>query len=329
MPVVLDNCEHQLDAATDLAQLLLSAAAGTRVLATSRAALGLSGKTVIPVRQLGLPAPGAGLAVTAAAESVRLFIDRAGEAWPGVCLASNWLVTAAEICRRMDCIPLAIERAAAQLHMLSLAQILALLEQRCRLLDRGRRALPRQQTLLAVVQWSWDRLTADEQHLLAALAVCSERCDLAADHALHLALDGQAVRARSAAGQRRRCGDDRRLGKALTGLGAAAAQGGQHDEAARRDQELLALRRKQPHRFGLGAALLNCAGTAISLKRTEAGRACLHGHWALAAQCPSTRVGVDAAHHCLQSGVVHQRAQLGAGSGGSAGGSLSLPPLGR
>ena len=60
MPVVLDNCVYLLDAAADLAQLLLSAAAGTRVLATSRAALGLSGETVIPVRSLGLPAPGAG-----------------------------------------------------------------------------------------------------------------------------------------------------------------------------------------------------------------------------------------------------------------------------
>ncbi|MDP1902260.1 MAG: winged helix-turn-helix domain-containing protein [Rubrivivax sp.] len=185
MLVVLDNCEHLLDAVAELATTLLAASAELRVLATSREALGLAGESVLPVRPLALPLAGAAPALVARAEAVRLFTERAHEALPSFAAEGEALATAAAICRRVDGIPLAIELAAAQLRVLAPAQVLAFLEERFQLLVGSRRSLPRQQTLRAVVRWSWDRLEATEQHLLAALALCSGGCDLAAAAALH------------------------------------------------------------------------------------------------------------------------------------------------
>ncbi len=185
MLVVLDNCEHLLDAVAELATTLLAAAAELRVLATSREALGLAGESVLPVRPLDLPAAGAAPALAAKAEAVRLFTERAREALPSFAAEAEALATAVAICRRVDGIPLAIELAAAQLRVLAPAQVLAFLEERFQLLVGSRRALPRQQTLRTVVRWSWDRLDATEQRLLAALAMCSGGCDLAAAAALH------------------------------------------------------------------------------------------------------------------------------------------------
>ncbi len=184
MLVVLDNCEHLLDAVAELATLLLAASADLRVLATSREALGLPGESVMPVRPLALPPAGALPAAVAQAEAVRLFCDRARDALPGFAAEGEALATAAAICRRVDGIPLAIELAAAQLRVLAPAQVLTLLEERFQLLVGSRRSLPRQQTLHAVVSWSWDRLAVGEQHLLSALALCSGGCDLATAAAL-------------------------------------------------------------------------------------------------------------------------------------------------
>lgn len=182
--VVLDNCEHLLDEVAQLTSLLLASSADLRVLATSREALGLAGESVLPVGPLALPPSNASPARLAEAEAVRLFIERAREAQPGLGSDLENLDTAAAICRRVDGIPLAIELAAAQLRVLAPSQLLALLEERFQLLVGGRRALPRQQTLGAVVRWAWDRLDASGQRLLAALAVCSGGCDLATAAAL-------------------------------------------------------------------------------------------------------------------------------------------------
>jgi predicted ATPase/DNA-binding winged helix-turn-helix (wHTH) protein len=183
--VVLDNCEHLLDAVCTLATTLLAASPELRVLATSREALGLVGESVVPVRPLNLPAPGAEPTTVAQAEAVRLFVDRANAALPGFVAQGELLATAAAICRRVDGIPLAIELAAAQLRVLAPVQVLAFLEERFQLLVGSRRSLPRQQTLRAVVRWSWDRLDPDEQHLLMVFALCNGGCVLATAAALH------------------------------------------------------------------------------------------------------------------------------------------------
>jgi predicted ATPase/DNA-binding winged helix-turn-helix (wHTH) protein len=183
--VVLDNCEHLLDAVCTLATTLLAASPELRVLATSREALGLVGESVLPVRPLNLPALGAEPATVAQAEAVRMFVDRAKAALPGFEAQGELLATAAAICRRVDGIPLAIELAAAQLRVLAPVQVLAFLEERFQLLVGSRRSLPRQHTLRAVVRWSWDRLDPEEQHLLMVFALCSGGCVLATAAALH------------------------------------------------------------------------------------------------------------------------------------------------
>ena len=180
--VVLDNCEHLIDAAAALTVALLAAGPDLRVLATSREALGLHGESVLPVRPMALPSPEADDPMDS--EAVRLFVERAHEARPGLQLQGAALELVADMCRRIDGIPLAIELAAARLRVLAPAQLHALLEERFRLLVGGHRALPRQQTLQAVVQWSWDHISPEEQQLLAALSVCVGGCDLAAAAAL-------------------------------------------------------------------------------------------------------------------------------------------------
>ena len=182
--LVLDNCEHLLDAVAALADTLLAAAPGLRLLATSREALDLAGETVLPVRPLDIPPAGAAPGLALQTESVRLFARRAQAASPGLELEGDNVVIAAEICRRLDGIPLALELAAAQLRVISPRQLLALLAERFRLLVGNRRALSRQQTLSAVIQWSHDHLRPDDQRLLRNLAVCAGGCELDAASAL-------------------------------------------------------------------------------------------------------------------------------------------------
>ena len=184
MLLVLDNCEHLLDAVAQLADLLLAAAPQLRLLATSREALGIAGESVLPVRPLDLPAEGADEAAVAGSEAVRLFAQCAVLAMPGFSLQRAGAQVVAAICRRLDGIPLALELAAAQLRLVSPVQLLDLLEQHFGLLVGARRALPRQQTLQAVIEWSHERLLPQEQALLRALAECSGGCDLAMAQAL-------------------------------------------------------------------------------------------------------------------------------------------------
>ena len=176
--LVLDNCEHLLDAVAQCADAWLAAAPDVRLVVTSREALGLQGELVFPVAPLALPPGDAGDAQILDAEAVQLLIDRAALATPGFELGAGEARIAAEICRRVDGIPLALELAAVQLRVVAPAQLLDLLQERFRLLTQQRRALPRQQTMQAVITWSYERLHADEKSLLHALALCSGGCDL-------------------------------------------------------------------------------------------------------------------------------------------------------
>ncbi|WHM38965.1 BTAD domain-containing putative transcriptional regulator [Streptomyces sp. BPTC-684] len=168
MLLLLDNCEHVIGAAAELAEYLLARCPGLTVLATSREPLGVPGELVRPVEPL--PAPVA----------LRLLADRGAAARPGFRVEDD-PGAAAEICRRLDGLPLAVELAAARLRMLTPRQIADRLDDRFRLLTSGSRTvLPRQQTLRAVVDWSWDLLEAPERTVLRRLSVFAGGCDLAA-----------------------------------------------------------------------------------------------------------------------------------------------------
>lgn len=182
--LIFDNCEHLLDAVAALAGVLLGGAPELKILCTSREALGLAGEVIFAVPPLALPPADADALTTAAAEAVQLFIERARAAAPGLGFDAGSLPWVAHICRRLDGIPLALELAAARLKMLSVTQVSALLDERFELLTGGARAVPRQQTLQAVIHWSYEHLAAAEQRLLRVLSVCSGGCDLAAAVAL-------------------------------------------------------------------------------------------------------------------------------------------------
>ncbi|MFF2024861.1 BTAD domain-containing putative transcriptional regulator [Streptomyces sp. NPDC058171] len=170
--LVLDNCEHVIGAAARLAAQVLAHCPAVTVLATSREPLAVPGEFVRPVEPL--PEPFA----------LRLFADRGAAARPGFRTADD-PAAAAEICRRLDGLPLAIELAAARLRMLTPRQIADRLDDRFRLLTGGARTvLPRQQTLRAVVDWSWELLDAEERTVLRRLAVFAGGWDLAAAEAV-------------------------------------------------------------------------------------------------------------------------------------------------
>ncbi|WP_228023162.1 ATP-binding protein, partial [Streptomyces acidicola] len=172
MLIVLDNCEHVVDAAARLVERLLERCPGLTVLATSREPLGVPGELLRPVEPLAQP------------YALRLLADRGAAARPGFDPADD-PEAAAEICRRLDGLPLAIELAAARLRMLTLRQVAERLDDRFRLLTSGSRTvLPRQQTLRAVVDWSWDLLDEDERDVLRRLSVFAGGCDLAAAEAV-------------------------------------------------------------------------------------------------------------------------------------------------
>jgi predicted ATPase/class 3 adenylate cyclase/DNA-binding NarL/FixJ family response regulator len=161
MLVVLDNCEHLLDASAELVVAVLSGAASLTLLATSREAIGVAGEVGWRVPSLSL-----------ADEALELFTDRARRARPGFTLTDDNAATVGEICARLDGVPLAIELAAARVRALSLAEILDSLHDRFRLLTGGSRtAVRRQQTLRASVDWSHALLTQSEQVLFRRLAV--------------------------------------------------------------------------------------------------------------------------------------------------------------
>ncbi|MEU1727749.1 BTAD domain-containing putative transcriptional regulator [Nonomuraea sp. NPDC005692] len=168
--LVLDNCEHLVGAVAELADALLASCPGLRVLTTSREALGITGESILPVSPLRLPPPEPDDPLEYAA--VRLFADRAAAVRPGFAVDADHAADVVRICRALDGLPLAIELAAARLRTLSVADVAARLDDRFRLLTRGSRtALPRHQTLRAVVAWSWDLLDDAEQRLAARLSV--------------------------------------------------------------------------------------------------------------------------------------------------------------
>ncbi|WP_345472948.1 BTAD domain-containing putative transcriptional regulator [Actinoallomurus oryzae] len=170
--LVLDNCEHLLDAVATLADRLLSAAPGVRILATSREPLGITGEALCPVPSLALPPEDADAHDAQAYDAVRLFIDRASAVRPGFALDAATVEPVVRICRALDGAPLAIELAAARLRALTPVQVADRLVDRFRLLNVGSRtALPRHQTLRAVVDWSWDLLDDAERRVLRRLSV--------------------------------------------------------------------------------------------------------------------------------------------------------------
>ncbi|UUY48869.1 winged helix-turn-helix domain-containing protein [Streptomyces yangpuensis] len=171
--LVLDNCEHLIEAAAATAGRLLGECPGLRVLATSREPLGLTGEALWPVPPLALPpreADGdADRALSYAA--VRLLHDRAVAARPGFAVTDRTAAAVTRICRALDGMPLAIELAAARLRTMSAEQLAARLDDRFRLLTSGARSAPRQhRTLRAVVDWSWELLSEPERALLRRLA---------------------------------------------------------------------------------------------------------------------------------------------------------------
>jgi predicted ATPase/class 3 adenylate cyclase len=179
--LVLDNCEHLVLACADLVDALLRACPELRVMATSREALGIAGETTWRVPSLLLPDP----RHTPTADSlmayaaVRLFIDRAVAASSGFAVTNENAPSIAQICQRLDGIPLAIELAAVRVKVLSAEQIAARLDDRFRLLTAGSRtALPRQQTLRALIDWSYDLLSEKERTLLGRLSVFAGGWDL-------------------------------------------------------------------------------------------------------------------------------------------------------
>ncbi|TDC26958.1 AfsR/SARP family transcriptional regulator [Streptomyces sp. 8K308] len=170
--LVLDNCEHLVDAAARLADQLLGRCPELRVLATSREPLGVFGEALSPVPPLRLPPPGARAAEAAASPAVRLLADRAAAVRPGFAVHDGNVAAVREICRRLDGLPLAIELAAARLRALDPEHLASRLDDRFRLLTGGSRtALPRHQTLRAVVAWSWELLPEAERRLAERLAV--------------------------------------------------------------------------------------------------------------------------------------------------------------
>ena len=171
--VVLDNCEHLIGEAAALADTLAGAVPGLRLIATSREPLGVPGEVLVPV---------GGLTPLAAVE---LFVDRARAVRPGFLPDGPASDVIEDICRRLDDLPLAVELASARLRTLPLATLAERLDDRFRLLSYGARtALPRQQTLRAVVDWSYDLLFEDERRLFSRLAIFTGGCGLTAAEAV-------------------------------------------------------------------------------------------------------------------------------------------------
>ncbi|QIZ38584.1 LuxR C-terminal-related transcriptional regulator [Saccharopolyspora sp. ASAGF58] len=189
--LVLDNCEHLLDACSELVSRLLPAAPGVRFLVTSRQSLGVAGEHVWPVPSLSLPDVtstnnNGELTVNdprqgSQYESLALFEERATAVLPGFELSGDNEIAVTRLCQRLDGLPLAIELAAVQMRVLSVEEIVARLEDRYRLLTSGNRgALPRHQTLRAAVEWSFDLCSEQERVLWARLSVFAGGFDLQA-----------------------------------------------------------------------------------------------------------------------------------------------------
>lgn len=184
--LLLDNCEHVIQAAADLAKALLQAGPGVKILATTRDALQLAGEAVYHLQPLPVPtAQDVAPAQLAQHASVQLFLDRATSVQPSFKLTDRLAGPVAEICRRLDGIPLALELAAARARSLPVEAIAARLDQRFRVLIAGdRTVLPRQRTLRALIDWSHDLLTAEERAVFRRLSVFAGGWTVAAAEAV-------------------------------------------------------------------------------------------------------------------------------------------------
>ncbi|MFJ6197310.1 BTAD domain-containing putative transcriptional regulator [Micromonospora sp. NPDC092111] len=181
MLLLLDNCEHVIEPAAALVGRLLREAADLTVLATSREPLGLAGELLWEVPPLPVPADGRDLDAVRRSAAARLFAARAAAQQRSFRLDERTGPDVAQLCRRLDGLPLALELAATRVRALGLAGVVERLDDRFRLLSTGQRDVPeRQRTLTAVIGWSWDLLADEERAVLARLAVHSDGCTLEA-----------------------------------------------------------------------------------------------------------------------------------------------------
>ena len=194
--LVVDNCEHVLDAAAELVEQLIGTCARVVVLATSREGLALDGERLLAVPALAAPDEHAGLASVGASDAVRLFVERARAADADFVLSAANAAAVGQVCRRLDGVPLAIELAAARVTSMSPAELASALDRRFDVLAGGRRrAVKRQQTLRATIDWSYDLLDESQQRLLARLAVFAGGCTREAAEAVCAGgpIEGRAV----------------------------------------------------------------------------------------------------------------------------------------
>jgi predicted ATPase/class 3 adenylate cyclase len=186
--LVLDNCEHLVDAVAALVHDVMTRCALVKVLATSRELIGVHGEQAIAVAPLSVGSP------EQPGDAMRLFIERASEINPRFVVNGSDLGALAEICRRLDGLPLAIELAAARTRTISVAQLAERLHDRFHLLTGGSRAaMGRQRTLEAVVAWSYDLLTPSEQQLFRSLSVFPDSFPLEAAEAVATVHDGDVL----------------------------------------------------------------------------------------------------------------------------------------
>jgi predicted ATPase len=187
--LVLDNCEHVIEACADLAEGLLATCAGLRILATSREPLRIPGERIWQVPLLSTPDPRRlppSVESVADFAAVRLFVERARAVLPSFALAEHNVGVVAQVCARLDGLPLALELAAARMRVLNVRQILERLDDSFRVLGPGSRTAPsRQQTLGATLDWSYQLLSEPEQRLLHRVAVFAGGFDLPAVEAIH------------------------------------------------------------------------------------------------------------------------------------------------
>ena len=172
--LILDNCEHVLDQVAAIANTVLRRCPDVRMLTTSRQALGVSGEAVHRLSSLAVPEPGSTLGAEHALRygAIALFVDRAALADTRFILTDDDAPIVAEICRRLDGIALAIELAAARVKILSIPNLAQRLNERFKILTGGSRtALPRQKTLGALIDWSYDLLTPQEQMLFSRVGI--------------------------------------------------------------------------------------------------------------------------------------------------------------
>ena len=174
MLLILDNCEHLVDSCARLSEGLLQISPGLKILATSREALRIGGEHTFGVLSLNTPDPQVVIPIDSLSQydAVRLFVDRTIAVYPQFKVNNENAPAVAEICYRLDGIPLAIELAAARVGVLSIDMLLERLDDRFRLLSKGNRTvLPRHQTLAAVIDWSYELLSRDERRLFERLGI--------------------------------------------------------------------------------------------------------------------------------------------------------------